>query len=227
MKALEDGELTLPSGLLASALTPAAILKDPSLSAGARLLWVLLAEYQGHGEECFPLEERLAVPLGVKTRQFQNYIKELSNYVRRDPPGPFPLIEVKRVLVGKKRKTRNIYSLLRLPFLAVNQMADGPGEGPLADGGNAQYFARRPGSDTQDTAAAAERPAAPTEDVGAARNAAPRSDAQSFARPPAGGAQDAAAGRPAIPGRDRELAPDGIAIACDNANRRSRSGRWW
>jgi hypothetical protein len=83
--------------LLDGALIPPAILKDPTLSAGARLLWGMLAEYQGKRVECFPLEETLAGFLGVKVRQFQSYLKELENYTRKDPPEPFPLIKVKRV----------------------------------------------------------------------------------------------------------------------------------
>ena len=83
MKELKASEPLLLDGVL----TPDAILKDPTLSAGARLLWVLLAEYQGKVPECYPSQEMLAVPLGVKVRQLQSFIKELESYTRGDPPG--------------------------------------------------------------------------------------------------------------------------------------------
>ena len=70
----------------------------------------------------------LALPLGVNVRQLQNYMKELENYTRGDPPEPFRLIEVTRVWVEKEGKTRNIYSLLWHPFLLVNLKANGAGE---------------------------------------------------------------------------------------------------
>jgi len=89
---------------------------------GARLLWVLLTEHQGKSVECFPSQEMLAVPLGVKVRQLQTFIKELENYTRGDPPVPFPLIEVRRVWVEKEGKTRNIYNLRRHPFVAVTRL---------------------------------------------------------------------------------------------------------
>ncbi len=170
-------EPTRPGRLLASALIPAAILKDPSLSAGARLLWVFLAGHQGKSAQCFPLEATLALQLGVKVGQLQTCLKELENYTRGDPPEPFPLIEVKRVW-GKERKTRNIYSLLRRPFLAVNRIANGAREADLADGGNAQYSAHRSEGDVQDTAAAAEQPEIPTEDASVGLSALPHSNAQ-------------------------------------------------
>jgi hypothetical protein len=85
----------LPGTALDGAVIPNAILKDPNLSVGARLLWVLLAEYRGEGVECSPLEATLASQLGGKIRQLQNYLKELADFALRDPPGPFPLIEAK------------------------------------------------------------------------------------------------------------------------------------
>jgi hypothetical protein len=72
---------------------------------------VMLGEYQRMSVDCFPSQDMLAAPLGVKVRQLQTFCKELENYTRGDPPEPFPLIEVKRAGVGKERKTRNFYNL--------------------------------------------------------------------------------------------------------------------
>jgi hypothetical protein len=82
-------EPTLPGTALDGAVIPNAVLKDPNLSAGARLLWVLLAEYRGEGVECSPLEATLASQLGVKIRQLQNYLKELADFALRGSAGAF------------------------------------------------------------------------------------------------------------------------------------------
>lgn len=102
MKALKSGEPFRPHMLLDGALIPAAILKDPALSAGARLPWVILAEYQARVWSAFR-SKRCWQSLGVKSRQLRTYLKELENYTRGDPPEPFPLIEAKRWSVGGHR----------------------------------------------------------------------------------------------------------------------------
>jgi hypothetical protein len=192
MKELKASEPLLLDGVL----TPDAILKDPALSVGARLLWVLLGEYQGKVPECYPSQEMLAVPLGVKVRQFQSFIKELESYRRGDPPEPVPLVEVKLVFVEKDRKTRNIYNLLRWPLLAVDLKANGAERSHLADGGDAQYSAHRSEGEAQDAAAAP--PALPSEDSGAVASGMPPSDTQSSAHQPEGATPDTVAGRRAI-----------------------------
>jgi hypothetical protein len=168
--------------LLDGVLTPGAILKDPTLSAGARLFWVLLAEYQGKVPECYPSQEMLAVPLGVKVRQLQSFIKELESYTRGDPPEPFPLVEVKLVFVEKDRKTRNIYNLLRWPLLAVDLKANGAERSHWADGGDAQYSAHRSEGEAQDAVA----------------SGMPPSDTQSSAHQSEGATPDSVAGRRAM-----------------------------
>ena len=192
MKELKASEPLLLDGVL----TPDAILKDPTLSAGARLLWVLLAEHQGKVPECYPSQEMLAVPLGVKVRQLQSFIKELESYTRGDPPEPFPLVEVKLVFVEKDRKTRNIYNLLRWPLLAVDLNANGAERPHLADGGDAQYAAHRSEGEAQDAAAAP--PAMPSEDGGAVASGMPPSDTQSSAHQSEGATPDIVAGRRAM-----------------------------
>jgi hypothetical protein len=153
MKELKARGPVQPSTPLDRALIPDAILKDPSLSAGARLFLVLVAEYQGKRLECFPPETTLAGWLGVKLRQLKNYIKELANYTRGDPPEPSPLVEVKRVLVENDGKTRNIYKLL-WPFPAVSRDPNRATEPQPADRGDAQYFADASEGSPQCTAAA-------------------------------------------------------------------------
>lgn len=167
----------------------------------------MLAEYQGKIPECYPSQEMLAVPLGVKVRQLQSFIKELESYMRVDPPEPFPLIEAKRVFVEKDRKTRNIYKLLWWPFLALDLKANGAERSYSADGGNAQYPAHRSEGEAQEAAPSPE--AMPGEEGGAVPNGTPPSDAQSSAHP-GGDAQDTAAALPEMLSEDSGLAPHGM-----------------
>jgi hypothetical protein len=76
MNERKAGEPFQPCLLREGILIPAALLKDPTLSASARLLWGILAAYQGKSLECFPPKETLAVFLGVKVRQLQSCLKE-------------------------------------------------------------------------------------------------------------------------------------------------------
>jgi hypothetical protein len=191
MKELRPRETTQPGILLDNAVVLDDILKDPALSTGARLLWVMLTEHQGSSIKCFPSQEMLAIPLGVKVRQLQSDIKELENYTRGDPPEPSPLISVKRVRVEKEGKSRNICILLRQPFLAVNRMANAE-EGHVADGGNAQYSAHRSEGDSQHTAATP--PAMSSENGDTVPDGLPSGDTQSFAPRSECGAQDTAVG---------------------------------
>jgi len=87
-------------------------------------------------------------------------------------------------------------------------MASGAAEAHLAVGGNARYSAHRSEGDTQATAAAAERPALPTEDAGAALGAMLPSDAQSLARR----IEDDTA----IPGEAGGVRPDGCLAPCNS-----------
>jgi hypothetical protein len=157
------GEPFRPRILFDDASIPEAILRDPTLSVGARLLWGILAAYQRNGE-CSPLEEALAVDLGVKVRQLQSYLKELENYTRGDPPEAVPLLAVSRVWVEKDRKTRNSYTLLGQPFLGVAPKEAGTTRGHLVNGGDAQSLAYRSGENAPNTDPAP--PGIPNEDGG-------------------------------------------------------------
>lgn len=204
MKGLKVTEPVPPGTLLSAALIPGTVLKDPTLSAAARLLWVLLGEHQGKSVDCFPPQDVLAIPLGVKVRQLQNLSKELENYTRGDPPEPVPLIEVKLVFVEKDQKTRNIYKLLRQPFLAVDLKANCSVGSHMADGGHSQYSAPRSEGEAQATSAAPST--LPTQDGGAVSNCMPPIDAQSFAYRSGGDTQSVAAGRP--DGSDADVGAD-------------------
>jgi Helix-turn-helix domain len=56
---------------------PNAVLLDPTLSVGARLLYGCLRHHARGEDECFPGLERLAGYLGVTTRSVHGYVEEL------------------------------------------------------------------------------------------------------------------------------------------------------
>jgi hypothetical protein len=203
----EAGEPFQPCMLREGILIPQALLKDPTLSASARLLWGILAAYQGKSLECFPLEETLAGFLGVQVRQLQSYLKELQNYTRGDPPKAFPLLAVKQVWVKQDQKTRNCYSLLWQLFLEADPQEAGTKTAHLANGGKAQSLAHRSGSDPQDTTP--ERPGIPRDDGGGVADGRPPSDAQSLAHRSGSDPQDTTPERPGIPRDDGGVA-DGL-----------------
>jgi len=197
------GEPFQPSMLREGILIPQALLKDPTLSASARLLWGMLADYQGTSLECFPLEEMLAGFLGVQVRQLQSYLKELANYTRGDPPEAFPLLAIKRVWAVKDQKTRNCYSLVWQPFLGVDLKEAGTERTHLADAGKAQSLAHRSGTNTQNMQLVP--PEIPTEEAGM-----PLRDRQSSAGRSVNDQQDPAAGWPAVPSEDGGGVADGL-----------------
>jgi Helix-turn-helix domain len=201
------GEPFLPRMLLDGASIPEAILRDPTLSPSARLLWGILAAYQGNSRECSPLEEALAVDLGVKVRQLQSYLKELENNTRGDPPEAVPLLAVTWVWVEKDRKTRNSYTLLGQPFLGVAPKEAGTTRAHFVNGGDAQSVAHRSGANTQNMQPVP--PGIPSEEGGiVGPDVSPR-DRQSSAHRSQGDPPDTGR-RPAIPGGDAGTVPDNM-----------------
>lgn len=66
---------------------PNAILRDASLSAGARLTYAMLESFAWQADECWVGQEKLGNLVGVKDRQIRNYLGELEEA---------KLLEVKR-----------------------------------------------------------------------------------------------------------------------------------
>ena len=56
---------------------PDAVLANPRLSCGAKLLWARLARYAGVNGVCFPSCQTLGTDLGCSARQIQRYVAEL------------------------------------------------------------------------------------------------------------------------------------------------------
>ena len=57
---------------------PNHVLKDPSLSPGAKLTYAMLLSYAWHNDFCYPGQERLAVDLGAGKRSVVRYLQELG-----------------------------------------------------------------------------------------------------------------------------------------------------
>ena len=62
---------------------PNYVLRDGSLSLGARLIYTMLLSYAWQEKRCFPGQARLAADLGVDERSVRRYLAELreSGYV--------------------------------------------------------------------------------------------------------------------------------------------------
>jgi len=62
---------------------PNYVLRDRSLSLGARLIYTMLLSYAWQEKRCFPGQSRLAADLGVDERSVRRYLVELreSGYV--------------------------------------------------------------------------------------------------------------------------------------------------
>jgi hypothetical protein len=158
---------------------------------------------------CSPLEEALAVDLGVKVRQLQSYLKELENYTRGDPPKAVPLLAVTRVWVEKDRKTRNSYTLLWLPFLGVAPKETGTTRAHLVNGGDAQSVAHRSGGNTQNRQPVSPVLPIPSEEGGIVGPDVSPSDRQSYAHRSVDEPQHTAPERLTIPGGDDGTVADG------------------
>jgi hypothetical protein len=57
---------------------PNAILRDASLSAGARLTYAMLSSFAWQSDECWVGQEKLGALVGVKDRAIRNYLGELE-----------------------------------------------------------------------------------------------------------------------------------------------------
>jgi len=57
---------------------PNHVLRDPKLSAGAKLVYAMLLSYAWHNDFAFPGQERMATQMGVTSRSVITYTKELE-----------------------------------------------------------------------------------------------------------------------------------------------------
>src|SRR6266705_4871618 len=57
---------------------PNFILKDPSLSVGAKVAYAMFLSYAWHNESCFPGQQKLAADMGMSRSRVSEFIKELE-----------------------------------------------------------------------------------------------------------------------------------------------------
>ena len=57
---------------------PNFILRNPDLSAGAKVVYAMFLSYAWHNESCFPGQERLAQDIGLSRSRVTEFISELS-----------------------------------------------------------------------------------------------------------------------------------------------------
>jgi len=67
-----------PFRLFTGIFIPEALVCNPNISAGAKLAYGRLARYAGESGDCYPSVKSLAHEIGVKERQAQRYLAELS-----------------------------------------------------------------------------------------------------------------------------------------------------
>ncbi len=77
---------------------PNFILRDPSLTLGAKMTYAMFLSYAWNDDYCFPGQERLAKDIGVVERSVRTYLNELK---------ACGLLEVKQRGLGKT----NLYTL--------------------------------------------------------------------------------------------------------------------
>ena len=94
LEPLEPNTIIIENEALRKGFTmiPNYILRDPTISAGAKLTYTLLLSYAWQEGSCFPGQKRLAGNLGVKERMVRYHLTKLKKR---------GLIEVKRRGLGK------------------------------------------------------------------------------------------------------------------------------
>jgi hypothetical protein len=85
--ALQVGQPFNPYRLFTGIFIPEALVRNPNISAGAKLAYGRLARYAGERGDCHPSVKALAREIGVKERQAQRYLAELetNGFIRAHP----------------------------------------------------------------------------------------------------------------------------------------------
>jgi len=83
--ALQVGQPFNPFGLFTGIFIPDALVRSPTLSPGAKLVYGRLARYAGQDGKCYPAVDTLAAEIGLGGRQVQRYVAELerAHLIRR------------------------------------------------------------------------------------------------------------------------------------------------
>jgi len=129
---MRPGERFNPYKRLLGAFIPNAILRNPDLSFGAKVLYGRLAQFSGDNGRCYPSHSKIAAELGVKPRNVRNLIKELLEYglLAKEAPTPHER--------GKLKKSTTYFFLWHI-CLDEQQEAKSTAEScPTDDGSTAE-----------------------------------------------------------------------------------------
>ena len=93
---------------------PNFILRDGTLSLGAKVTYAMFLHYAWHNDSCFPGQERLAQDMGMSQSRVSEFIKELSSAA---------LIEIKRRGMGKTNLYKIKFVVQKAPKNAKRQIS--------------------------------------------------------------------------------------------------------
>jgi Helix-turn-helix domain len=93
---------------------PNFILRNGSLSLGAKVTYAMFLHYGWHNNFCFPGQERLAEDLGMSQSRVSEFIKELA---------AAQLVEIKRRGMGKTNIYKIGYVVQKAPKNAKRQIS--------------------------------------------------------------------------------------------------------
>ena len=93
---------------------PNFILRDGTLSLGAKVTYAMFLQYAWHNDSCFPGQERLAVDMGMSQSRVSEFIKELSTAA---------LIEIKRRGMGKTNLYKIKFVVQKPPKIVKRQIS--------------------------------------------------------------------------------------------------------
>jgi Helix-turn-helix domain len=93
---------------------PNFILRDGTLSLGAKVTYAMFLQYAWHNDSCFPGQERLAVDMGMSQSRVSEFIKELA---------AASLIEIKRRGMGKTNLYKIKFVVQKPPKNAKRQIS--------------------------------------------------------------------------------------------------------
>ncbi len=87
---------------------PNFLLKNKTISPGAKITYAMFLSYAWHNDSCFPGQERLAKEMGVAERSVRTYIQELEKHelleVKKRGQGRTNLYKIHFVVQKKGKK---------------------------------------------------------------------------------------------------------------------------
>jgi biotin operon repressor len=90
---------------------PNFVLKNGTLSLGAKVTYAMFLHYAWHNDHCFPGQDRLAEHMGMSRTRVNEYVKELERAglveIQRRGQGQTNLYKIKFVVRNKSRPRKS------------------------------------------------------------------------------------------------------------------------